>query len=114
ALVVADESVMRTPRELGNEKRRDTPHSKRFAAIRLRLGRCAVSPRYTRCATLRYDSRRQEASLENRSSFSDSNAMPVSIRYAIPDEYNVKPRSSSWLGVLPGPTRSLCPCVKRR
>src|SRR5205823_1603826 len=38
ALVVADEFVLRAPCELGNEKRRDTPHSKRFATSQLASG----------------------------------------------------------------------------
>src|SRR5437867_11127189 len=47
ALVVADEFVMHAPCELGNEKRRDTPHSKRFATSQLASGiglvKCAVN-----------------------------------------------------------------------
>ena len=47
ALVVADEFVMHAPCELGNEKRRDTPHSKRFATSQLAsgvgAGKCGVS-----------------------------------------------------------------------
>ena len=44
---VVDESVMCAPCELGNEKRRDTPHSKRFAtsepASGVGVGECGVN-----------------------------------------------------------------------
>ena len=53
ALVVADEFLMRAPCELGNEKRRDTPHSKRFATSSSALYHSKVQrPRSPRGFTL--------------------------------------------------------------